>query len=187
MTSAALFSLFIPADKCPLITNCNFCCLSTLETGEIIAEVGRLGSRAVIQLCPFHELQFVFHVSLWELPKLPGFVMTLPGWGFQAWQSCPGPACPSSMEPGSSLGQAGMGGLQTGRVSVSSLLGCPREGQLIIPHGNYRSLRPTFVGLNQEKGEIYFPSPGKTGSDKIFAYRNNSGKYGQTETLQSSS
>lgn len=76
----------------------------------------------------FHELKFVFHVSLWELPELPAFVMTLLGWGFQAWRSCPGPARPGSMEPGSGLGRAGMGSLQTGRASMSSLLGCPREG-----------------------------------------------------------
>lgn len=61
----------------------------------------------------------------------------------------------------------GWASLQTGRASVSSLLGCPREGWLITPHGNCRSLRPTFVGLNQEKGELHFPSPEKTGSDKI--------------------
>lgn len=82
----------------------------------------------MIQTHPFHELKFVFHVSLWELPELSGFVMTLLGWGFQAQRSCPGPARPGSMEPGSGLGWAGMGTLQTGRASVSSLLGCPREG-----------------------------------------------------------
>jgi len=128
LTSAALFSSFIPADKCPLITNCSLYNLSSLRVGEVRAAVGKLRSRAVIQPHPFHELKFVFHVSLWELPELPGFVMTLPGWGFQAQRSCPGPAHPSSMEPGSSLGQAGMGSLQTGRGSTSSLLGCPREG-----------------------------------------------------------
>lgn len=82
----------------------------------------------MIQPCPFHELKFVFHVSLWELPGLPGFVMTLPGWGFQARRSCPGPARPGSMEPGSGLSRTGMGSLQTGRASASSLLGCLREG-----------------------------------------------------------
>lgn len=124
-------------------SKCIFCHLSSLKAGEVRAEVGRLRSRAVIQPQPFHELKFVFHVSLWELP---GFVMTLPGWGFQARRSCPGPTRPGSMEPGSGLGWAGMGSLQTGCASASSLLGCPREGQLITPHGNCGSLRPTFVG-----------------------------------------
>lgn len=117
--------------------------------------VGRLRNRSVIPSRPFHELKFVFHVSLWELPKLPGFVMTLPGWGFQT-QQAPGPARPGSTEPESSLGQAGMGRLQTGRASMSSLLGCPREGYLITSYGNCGSLHPTFVGLNEEKVNYTF-------------------------------
>lgn len=149
-------------------------------------KLGRLGSpRSKIQPPPFHE--FVFHVSLWELPELSGFVTTLPGWGFQAQLSCPGPAHAGSMGPGSGRGWAGMGGLQTGHASVSSLLGCQREGELITRYGKGRVLCPTFVGLNQEKGELHFPSPEKIGGDKIFAYRNNSCKYGQTGTFQSSS
>lgn len=119
-------------------------------------KVGRLRNRTVIPSRAFHELKFVFHVSLWELPKLPGFVMTLPGWGFQARQSCPGPARPGSTDPESSLGQAGMGSPQTGRASMSSLLGCPREGYLITSYGNCGSLHPTFVGLNQEKVNYTF-------------------------------
>lgn len=140
-----MFSLFISAEKSPVITKCDFCCLSSLKAGKVRAKVGRLRNRTVIPSRPFHELKFVFHVSLWELPKLPGFVMTLPGWGFQARQSCPGPARPGSTEPESGLGQAGMGSLQTGHASMSSLLGCPREGYLITPYGNCGSLHPTSV------------------------------------------
>lgn len=153
LTTSALFSLFISAEKSPLITNCNFCRLSSLKAGKVRAKVGRLRNRLVILSRPFHKPKFVFHVSLWELPKLPGFVMTLLGWGFQAWQSCP---CPGSTEPESGLGQAGMGSLQTGRASMSSLLGSPREGYLITPYGNCGSLHPTFVGLNQEKVNYTF-------------------------------
>lgn len=65
--------------------------------------------------------------------------------------------------------------------------GARGRGELITRYGKGRALCPTFVGLNQEKGELHFPSPEKIGGDKIFAYRNNSGKYGQTGTFQSSS
>lgn len=155
LTSAALFSSFIPANKCLLITSQPSAAFPLLKL-----EVGRLGSpRSKIWPPPFHE--FVFHVSLWELPELPGFAMTLPGWGFQAQLSCLGPAHAGSMGPGSGRGWAGMGGLQTGHVSASSLLGCQREGGADNPVWKGQSTVPHLCGSESGKGRTTFSKPGK--------------------------
>lgn len=133
----------------------------------------------MILSCLFHELKFVFHVSLWELPKLPRFAMTLLGWGFQAWQSCPDPARPGSTEPESGLGQAGMGSLQTGACLCVLPSGVPEGGVPDNPIWKLWVPAPHLCRTESGKGELHFPSPEKTGTDKIFAYQNSSGKYGQ--------